>query len=106
MIAVRINAVIGDDRKLTIQLPDHVPPGEVEVVVRSNELTASTEKMPINAAREAARLKLAASGALVTDFDVPTDANRLSVEERMKLGTLSDNARSSLDLIDEDRGEW
>ena len=106
MIAVRINAVIGDDRKLTIQLPDNVPPGEVEVVIRSNESTASTEKMPINAARGAARLKLSALGALVTDFDVPANANRLSVEERMRIGTLPDNARSSLDLIDEDRGEW
>lgn len=106
MIAVRLNVVIGDDRKLTLQLPENVPPGEVEVVVRTTEPTRLNEATPVNAAREAARLKLFESGALVTDFDVPAYGSRLSIDERMRIGTLPDNARSSLDHINDDRGEW
>ena len=35
MIAIRLHAVVGDDRKLTIQLPEDIPPGELELTVRS-----------------------------------------------------------------------
>jgi hypothetical protein len=103
VVAVRLKTVIGKDRKLVIQLPDEIPPGDVDLVVRSAE-TPKTVKG--NAAREAAKAKLLAAGALVTQFDVPADAVRLSVEERLRLGTLPPDARSSLDLINEDRGDW
>jgi len=47
-----------------------------------------------------------AAGVLVTTFKVPEDAERLTVEERLRLGTLPPDAATSLDLINQDRGEW
>lgn len=103
MVAIRLNTIIGDDRKLIIQLPDEIPPGDIELIVRAVEPLSTTI---INPAREAAKAKLLAGGALVTEFSVPAGAIRLSIEERMRLGTLPPDARSSLDLINEDRGDW
>lgn len=59
-----------------------------------------------NTRREVMRAKLMAAGALVTKFDIPADAVALTVEERLKIGTLRNGAKSSLDLINEDRGDW
>jgi predicted transcriptional regulator len=59
-----------------------------------------------NLTRDEARARLLAAGSLVTQFEVPEDAVRLSVEERMKLGTLKPSSPSTLNLINEDRGEW
>jgi hypothetical protein len=70
------------------------------------DVKSSSDEEVINPAREAARAKLLAAGALVTQFDVPEGAVRLTVEERLRMGTLRPGARSSLDLINEDRGEW
>lgn len=103
MVAIRLKTVVGEDRKLIIQLPDEIPPGGVELVVRASESSGSNTSNPV---REAARAKLLAAGALVTEFNVPPNAVRLTVEERMRLGTLPPDARLSLDLINEDRGEW
>jgi hypothetical protein len=63
-------------------------------------------EQPENPAREAARAKLSAAGALVTHFDIPEDAVPLSPEELLRLGTMPPGARGSEELIDEDRGEW
>ena len=104
MIAIRLHAVVGDDRKLTIQLPEDIPPGELELTVRS--IDESENSVVLNSAREAAKAKLLAAGALVTQFEVPANPVRLSVEERMSLGTMLPDSRSSIDLINEDRGEW
>jgi hypothetical protein len=103
MVAIRLKTVIGEDRKLIIQLPNEIPPGGVELVIHSSEpVPANTG----NSARESAKAKLLAAGALVTQFEIPANAVRLSVEERLQLGTLPTDARSSLDLINEDRGDW
>lgn len=104
MVAVRLHAEIGEDRKLIIQLPDEVPPGNVELIVRSTE--PEMVESAINPLREAVKNKLLAAGILVTDFEVPQDAKSLTVEQRMSLGTLKAGARDSLDLINEDRGAW
>jgi hypothetical protein len=103
MVAIRLNTTIGEDRKLIIQLPDTIPPGSVELIVRSTE---SESGVPENPAREAAKAKLLAAGALVTQFNVPEDAVRLSPTERLKMGTLMEGARSSLDFISEDRDAY
>lgn len=104
MVAVRLHAEIGEDRKLVIQLPDEVPPGNVELIVRST--TPDMAESATNPLREAVKNKLLVAGILVTDFEVPQDAILLTVEQRMNLGTLKPGARDSLDLINEDRGEW
>jgi hypothetical protein len=104
MIAIRLHAVVGDDRKLTIQLPEDIPPGQLELTVRS--IDESDSSVVMNSAREAAKAKLLAAGALVTQFEVPADAVRLSIEERIRLGTMPADARPSIDLINQDRGDW
>lgn len=100
MVAIHISTMVGDDRKLVVQLPPEIQPGQVEVIIQSAEMVSP------DSARNIARSKLMAARALVTQFEALPVTVPLSVEERLRLGTLSPNARSSLDLINEDRGEW
>lgn len=100
MVAIHISTVIGEDRKLVVQLPLEIEPGEVEVIIQSSVATL------VNPARHSVRAKLLAARALVTQFESPADTKPLSLEERLRLGTLPPSARPSLDLINEDRGEW
>jgi hypothetical protein len=100
MAAIHLKAVVGDDRKLVIQLPPEILPGSVDLVIHTAEISGS------DSARNGARAKLFAAGALVTHFATPENARRLSIEERLHLGTMPADARPSLDLINEDRGEW
>lgn len=104
MVAIRLTAVVGEDRRLVIDLPEDTPTGPVELVIRLKPVEPTGT--PVNLAREAARVKLLAAGALVTHFDIPEDAVPLSLEERIRLGTMAAGARGSEELIDEDRGEW
>ncbi|MDX1995451.1 MAG: hypothetical protein SF029_23915 [bacterium] len=98
MIAVRISGQITEDKKLIVDIPDDLPAGPVELVIRPLEQpTAGVE----NPAREAARARLAAAGALSTahhlkePFVVPTE------EELLEAGTLPSDARPSEDIIRE-----
>jgi hypothetical protein len=97
MVDVRLTAVVGDDRKLVIDLPDDIPPGEVEVVVRPR---------PKELTREEARRLLAEAGLLSTWQKAPEGYVPLTPEELLELGTLPPGSRSSEELIDEDRGEY
>jgi hypothetical protein len=102
MVAVKLSAVVGEDRQLVIQVPDEVPLGPVELVIQPQDLPAPSS----NPAREAARAKLLAAGVLLTHIEVPEDAVPLTLEERLRIGKMPPGARSSEELIDEDRGEW
>lgn len=80
MVAVRLSATIGADRKLVIQLPDEIPAGNIEIEIRAvvqpssmpNTVEAQAaepatdarqpDEIPYNPAREAARAKLRAAG--------------------------------------------
>jgi hypothetical protein len=106
MVAIRLPAVITEDRKLIIQLPENVPTGQVEVVIHAAvEIPAETGEI-VNPAREAARAKLAAAGVLSKIYDtLPANLNPLSLEERIRIGTLPLGARPSEELISEDRDE-
>jgi hypothetical protein len=112
MDTITVSAVIGDDRRLQIDLPDDAPTGEVEVIVRRIEPpqpeseSNSAYEIPPNPAREAARAKLLAANFLVTGIRAPEGTVPLTAEERMRIGTLPPGARPSEELIDEDRGEW
>ena len=75
--AIRLNGIIGADRKLTVQLPLDVPDGPVELVVLLPEKAES-----------------------------PAEADRTegsSARELLELGKLPPNARPSHELINEDR---
>jgi hypothetical protein len=103
MVAVKLSAVVGEDRQLVIHVPDEVPLGPVELVIQS------AQKSPVsssNPARDAARAKLLAAGILRTHVDVPEDAVPLTLEQRLRIGKMPPEARPSEELIDEDRGGW
>jgi hypothetical protein len=104
MVAIRLTAVVGEDRRLVIDLPEDAPTGPVQLVIRPKPVEPTGKS--VNPAREAARAKLLAAGALVTHFEVPEDAVPLTPEERMRIGTMPPGTRGSEELIDEDRGEW
>ena len=106
MVTIRLSATVGADRKLVLQLPEEIPAGDVEIEIRAAEKSPEARKpyeIPYNPAREAARAKLRAAGILSESTRAPEGTVPLSVEERMKLGTLPPDSKSSLELINEDR---
>ena len=104
MNPIVLPAVVGEDRHLVLDLPPDTPLGPVEVEIRPAPV--ESEAPVYNPAREAARAKLLAAGFLSTAHRAPEGAVRLTVEERMRIGTLPPGARPSEELIDEDRGEY
>ncbi len=101
---VRLRGHVDKDGKLIIDIPENIPPGEVEVIVRSRVADADNmQDHPIS--REAIQRKLHESGLLST-YRPPRNMPTLSPEEILRLGTLSPDALSSTQLIDEDRGEY
>jgi len=110
MVAIKLHAVIGEDRRLVIDLPPDTPTGSVEILIQPEAPTAqpadSTSLPPwTNPAREAARAKMLAADFLVTEFDdeLPEDFVPLSPEALLEIGRI-DDTRTSLDLINEGRG--
>ncbi len=103
MVAVKLSVYVGEDRNVTIKFPDEVPVGQVDLIVQIPSEPAETE---VNPERERLRAKLLAAGAILTHVDVPPGASRLSVADRMRLGTMPPGTPTTLDLINEDRGEW
>lgn len=101
MATITLSAVVGEDRRLVIDLPADTPVGQVELTIRP-----LNETPPENPAREAARAKLLAAGFLVTSIHAPEGVVPLTPEERMRIGKLPPGARPSDELISEDRGEY
>jgi hypothetical protein len=103
MVAIKLKALVDENRRLVIDLPDDVPIGPVELTITAYPREVGA---PENPAREAARAKLLAAGALMTRVNVPNDTVLLSPEALLEIGRLPDSARTSEALIDEDRGDW
>src|SRR5258708_5423126 len=103
MDAITLSAVIGEDRRLVIQLPDNAPVGPVKVVIEAEKHEAIEF---VNPAREAARTKLLAAGKLVMDQGIPDNFEISSPDELEHIGRLLAGGRSTMDLIDEDRGAY
>jgi hypothetical protein len=102
---VRLRGHVDKDGKLIIDIPKNIPPGEVEVIVRS-KVTAPKGGTPEQAlSRDAIQRKLHESGLLST-YSPPRNVPPLSAEEILRLGTLPPDAPSSTQLIDEDRDEY
>ncbi|GAF67875.1 unnamed protein product [marine sediment metagenome] len=104
MNAITLSVVVGEDRRLVIDLPKEIPVGPVELVIRPTILPVDQETL--HAAREAARQKLLAAGLLATDLGIPDDLESLSDEELEQLVQMSPDARPSEELINEDRGQY
>ena|SRR5258707_9773821 len=101
MDAIRLSVEIREDRRLVIDLPSDVPLGIAELIIKPQ---GTGETDAINAAREAVRKKLIAAGILNTSHRAPDGAVALSNDELARFGQLTPGARSSEDLIDEERG--
>ena len=103
METITLKLTIGDDRHLTIDVPEAIPSGPIEVIIRS--LPAPVEAQPAQPlTRERARELLAAGGLLSTGPFAPPDAKPLTPEEREEIGRLFAGPVPMSDLIDEDRG--
>jgi hypothetical protein len=107
---ITLSVVIGEDRRLVVDLPEDAPTGPVELVIRavpvgrSSVGVESIDKEALHAERERARQKLLAAGLLATDLGIPDNLESLSDEELEQLVRLPSGARPSEELIDEDRG--
>lgn len=103
MDMMTISAVVGDDRRLVIELPPATPLGSVEVTIRSHEDLPTPMPHPT---RAAARATLLAAGFLDTTIHAPAGTARLSDAEIAHIGTLPTVARPSEELVTEDRGSF
>ena len=113
MDAITIPVIVGEDRRIVIKLPDSTPVGlaDLEITVHPKVDTATGsdktgQTAPVNPAREAARIKLAAAGFLSTNIRAPEGTIPLSDEEIARIGRLPPGARPSEELISEDRGPY
>jgi hypothetical protein len=100
MVAVKLNVVIGEDRRLVIDLPDDVPVGPAEITIQPEIASDESD--------DALRARLIAAGLLVNpdEMDIPDDIEFASDEELEALGKLPPGAPSIQQLIDEDRGAY
>ncbi len=101
MVAIKLDATVSADHKLIVELPDDVPVGAVKLTI---EPQGNAERPPLT--RERAREILLAAGLLVTTIHAPEGTVPLTDEEIMQLTRLPPGSPSSLDLINEDRGEY
>jgi hypothetical protein len=101
MKPITLSAVVGEDRRLIIDLPPDTPVGPVELVVRPTTIPAPRSG---NMTREEARAILLAAGSLVTTIRAPEGTVPLTPEEILEIGKLPPGARPSEELVDEDRG--
>jgi hypothetical protein len=103
MDSITISVMVDEGRRLVIDLPPDVPVGPADVTIKP--LGSQTTDIE-NPAREAVRAKLLAAGRLALDHGIPDDIEPVSEEELEELGRLAPGARSSEELIDEDRGTY
>jgi hypothetical protein len=95
MVTLKIAVMVGEDRRLIINLPDNMPVGPAELTIQPTEFSDLS-----------ARGILMNAGALVTDFVIPDDIEYVSDEELEEIGQMPPGTRPSEALIDEDRGAY
>lgn len=104
MDTITLSVEIPPDHHLVLDLPPDVPVGTAQITIQAQN--APNAAIISNPAREAIRAKLLAAGKLVADIRAPEGTVPLSVQERLRLGTLPPGSPSINDLINEDRGEY
>jgi hypothetical protein len=92
-----LSAVVGEDRRLIVELPKDTPLGQVNLII-----LPATSPDPD---RDAARAKLAAAGLLGQAHLPPAGMYEPAAEELLAAGTLPPGARPTHELIAEDRDE-
>jgi hypothetical protein len=103
---IHLSTVIGEDRKLVVELPPDTPTGEVdiELVLRPKPAIEATE-IVYNSERERVRAILLAKGALSTMQYLPDDVPLPTDEEIYEAGILPPGARPSEEILREIRDE-
>jgi hypothetical protein len=109
MYAIKLTAIVPDDRRLVIELPPDAPTGEVEIEIHAAPQVSETppDDSKKGLTREEARAKLLAAGYLsVIKSDLPDDYIPLTQEQLWEIGKLPEGSRPSHELIIEDQGEY
>jgi len=101
MADIVLNATVGEDRKLILELPPNTPTGNVQIVVRQ-----SLPHPQSTLTRDEARQRLLDAGFLVTSIEAPEGIQPSAPDELLEIGKLPPSARPSEELIDEDRGKY
>jgi hypothetical protein len=102
MTLITLPAIINENHDLIVELPNDIPPGQVEITIR----TISPTEAAGNAERDRIREKLRAAGHLAVVLGIPDDIEPANEEALEELGQLPLGAKSSEELIDEDRGQY
>lgn len=99
-----LSGTIGKDHRLVVDVPKNIPPGPVEVVIRS--MTSAVDQ-PHNLTREEARARLRAAGIRLAQYPLDSDFVPMDEEEfQAYVNSLPSGGRPSEELVDEDRGEY
>jgi hypothetical protein len=99
MQLIILTAVVDEKRRIMIDLPDDLPVGLIELVVRP--LTPDNQH---EMTREEMRARLIAAGLMTADVKyVSDDVEELSSEERERIGSILASAGSLSELIIQDR---
>lgn len=101
MDAITLTGMVDKNRHLVVTLPEDIPSGPVELVIRPLPDTTAVTGQPT---REQAQAMLRAAGLLNETPSAPPDARPLTPEEAVRLGRQLAGPRRSDELIDEDRG--
>jgi hypothetical protein len=110
MSSVSLRVVIGEDRKLSIDVPPEIPVGEVEVTIHAAEgIHDLQERLSLRARKiEEFRRQLEQDGNLdkIRLPQPPTDDYQpMSDEDRLNWIKLPPDAKTSEQLVAEDREE-
>jgi hypothetical protein len=112
MDTITIKITVDKSRRVTIDIPDELPLGELELTLRpitNGEPSAPESGQPVTAdtlTREEVRRRLKAAGLLSDETYAPPDAVELSDDDELELGRLMAQGTSILDIVNEDRGEY
>lgn len=101
MTSITLTATVTQDRHLELDLPDDVPLGPIELVIKPLIVKPVVEP---ELTRDEIRARLQAAGLLEEGRYAPVDAVPLSNEEREELGRMPAAPQLISDLIAEDRG--
>jgi hypothetical protein len=103
MTQIRLSAVVGEDRRLVIDLPAETPLGPVELTIRPLAAAECAASQSERAEREALRARMREADFLSTVRFVHDTVRGLGDDERARAGTMPAGARPSEQLVAEDR---
>lgn len=85
MESITVRLVVGEDRRIVIELSSDAPTGPMEVTVRP---LTDADFLSRSDARRRIQAKLRTAGILNTIHSAPADASPLSSDDRIRLGRM------------------